>query len=114
MKRKLLSILLMYGVILSPIGAYALHEEGESEKLYRVPVTKLLSGEFQLLSGVNLPATATAEDVFKKMTQEEKDEGEKYLPRQADISYIEIISNGSHSFYYRPGTNGIIIDLRNY
>lgn len=92
-------VLLMSGVILSPMGAYAMDDEGGApsasiSRSYRLPVTVLPSGEVELPSGAKLPKAATAADVLKKMTLEDKVLGQERKPLQPGNTYIEIYNNG--------------------
>ncbi|MBY0272747.1 MAG: hypothetical protein K2X02_04970 [Alphaproteobacteria bacterium] len=80
MLNKLIFLLLTSGIILSPMGAYAVHGEGgESRtsipKSYRLPVTVLPSGDVELPSGTILSPKATARDALKAMTQKDKELG---------------------------------------
>ena len=112
MAKKLIFILLMSGVILSPKGSYAMDDEGGVPttyiaRTYQLPVTVLPSGEVELPSGAKLPSTATAADVLKKMTQEDKTLGQVHRPLQPGTTYIDVDPSGvfnsvQHSGLYPP------------
>ena len=81
MTKKFIFILLMSGIILSPMGAYAMDDEGGApgtsiSRPYRVPVTVLPSGNIELPSGTIVSPNATARDVLKEMTQKDKEIGQ--------------------------------------
>ncbi|MDI9638463.1 hypothetical protein QPK87_03230 [Kamptonema cortianum] len=100
MKRKLMFVLLMSGVILSPMGAYAMNDEGgvprtSISRSYRVPVTVLPSGDVELPSGTILSPKATVADALKAMTQKDKELGQEleHKPLQPGTTYFSIYNN---------------------
>lgn len=102
MLKKFVFVLLMSGLILSPKGAYAMSDEEGAPKTristpYQLPVTELPSGDFVLPSGVKLPPTASAEDVLKAMTPEDKILGRDSKPLQSGATYIILSPLGSFS-----------------
>lgn len=104
MLKKIMFLLLISGVILSPKGAYAMDDEGGTSRTlisrpYRLPVTVLPSGEVELPSGTKLPSTTTAAGALKAMTQKDKDLGQELArkPLQAGTTYITVLPEGYFS-----------------
>jgi hypothetical protein len=113
MLNKFISILLMSGVMLSPMGAYAVHGEwGESRtsipKSYRLPVTVLPSGDVELPSGTILSPKATARDALKAMTQKDKELGATITRKalQPGTTYFSISTD--YSAFEGTQHNGLL------
>lgn len=104
MLKKIIFLLLIFGVILSPMGVYAAGDETEGPKTltsrpYRLPVTILPSGDVELPSGTKLPSTTTAAGALKAMTQKDKELGQELglKPLQLGSTYITVSPDGYFS-----------------
>lgn len=109
MLKKLIFLLLISGIILSPKGTYAMDDEGRAPNAsiarhYRLPVTVLPSGEVELPSGTKLPSTTTAAGALKAMTQKDRDLGQEltHKPLQSGTTYITVWPGG----YFSSTKNG--------